>query len=216
MYKAILFDFDNTLGNRTKSAYKTYRDMILKLTDFKENDIVLESAVQDCIIWDQYGTHNKNYVIENLNKNYHLNLVFDDFNTYWNENCSIGYELYPDAIDTCLKLKEKYRLGIVSNGNAKAQLEKIQTTTIDKYVEFVMISGNYDFKKPDVRIFNEALKKLNLPAEEVIFVGDIFSTDILGAYNAGLKPIIICPDINKVFRSDLLRINKISDLINIL
>jgi len=47
------------------------------------------------------------------------------------------------------------------------------------------------FGKPSKEYFLHALKKLNLPPEDVIVVGDDIDTDILGAQNANLRGILV-------------------------
>ena len=47
------------------------------------------------------------------------------------------------------------------------------------------------FGKPSKDYFLQALKKLNLPSEDVIVVGDDIETDILGAQNANLRGILV-------------------------
>lgn len=44
-------------------------------------------------------------------------------------------------------------------------------------------------KKPDLCIYEETLKRLNLYAKECIFVGDGGSNELVGAENAGIKAI---------------------------
>ena len=62
-------------------------------------------------------------------------------------------------------LREKnVKMGVITNGNSVHQREKI---------------------KPDVRIFREMERRLDLPAERLLYVGDAFALDIPGACHAG-------------------------------
>jgi HAD superfamily hydrolase (TIGR01458 family) len=47
------------------------------------------------------------------------------------------------------------------------------------------------FGKPSKEYFLQALKKLNLPSENVIIVGDDIDTDILGAKNAKIRSFLV-------------------------
>lgn len=47
--------------------------------------------------------------------------------------------------------------------------------------------------KPDHRMFEAALGRLALPAEEVVMIGDTVETDIVGAVAAGLRSILLGP-----------------------
>ena len=54
MIKAILFDFDYTLGDREKYAYECYKTILSKHTDTSD-PVAFEAVLQDCMIWDQQG-----------------------------------------------------------------------------------------------------------------------------------------------------------------
>jgi FMN phosphatase YigB (HAD superfamily) len=45
------------------------------------------------------------------------------------------------------------------------------------------------YDKPDVRFFEEALRRANLLPNEVLMIGDSMTTDILGAQNAGIEAL---------------------------
>ena len=79
------------------------------------------------------------------------------------------------------------RLGIVSN---------IISTTLVPFVlrqygilelmECIVMSSSVGIRKPDPRIFEIALKELDVTATETGYVGDTISRDVLGSRNAGL------------------------------
>ena len=52
MIRGIIFDFDDTLGNREDYAYKLFTEIISK---YCTNELLRESIVQHCMIWDQNG-----------------------------------------------------------------------------------------------------------------------------------------------------------------
>jgi putative hydrolase of the HAD superfamily len=85
-----------------------------------------------------------------------------------------------------------YRLGLVSNA---ADDEDVQAL-VDKgglhaVVEVVLSSAAFGFRKPNPKIFLQALKSLGVPASRSAMVGDTLGADILGAQNAGLFSIWI-------------------------
>jgi HAD superfamily hydrolase (TIGR01450 family) len=47
------------------------------------------------------------------------------------------------------------------------------------------------FGKPSIEYFEQALRLLNVPSEDVLVIGDDFESDILGAINAKLKTILV-------------------------
>ena len=81
------------------------------------------------------------------------------------------------------------RLGLVSNGNARAQQRKIGALGIAPYFDAMIISGAVGLRKPDPRIFRLGLRAVDAEAAECWFVGDHPLNDILGARAAGLVAV---------------------------
>jgi putative hydrolase of the HAD superfamily len=48
-------------------------------------------------------------------------------------------------------------------------------------------------EKPDPRIFHLGLREANVEAAEAVYVGDLYSVDVLGARGAGLDGILLDP-----------------------
>tara|TARA_Y100000590_G_scaffold79789_1_gene88582 strand:+ start:4159 stop:4857 length:699 start_codon:yes stop_codon:yes gene_type:complete len=92
--------------------------------------------------------------------------------------------LYEGVKETLEELKEKYTLGVITNGNA--DIEKIG---ISHFFEFNISASQINIGKPDPRIFEEARLKAGLKAEEICHVGDHPINDVEGSYNVGMKPI---------------------------
>ena len=85
------------------------------------------------------------------------------------------------------KLKNKYRLFIVSNGTASVQDKRIAGADISKYFEDIFISQRIGYNKPKLEFFNGCFEKMNNPnIEGMIIIGDSLSSDILGGINAGI------------------------------
>ena len=45
------------------------------------------------------------------------------------------------------------------------------------------------YDKPDVRFYQEALRRCGLQPNEVLMVGDSMTTDVIGAQNAGIEAL---------------------------
>ena len=61
------------------------------------------------------------------------------------------------------------------------------------HLDVVIDSGVVGVEKPDARIFGLALGEARVSAEEALYVGDMYSVDVLGARRAGLDPILLDP-----------------------
>jgi len=88
-------------------------------------------------------------------------------------------------------LKSKYTLSLISNMMLPGSLliEKLEAHNLASLFDTISISSDIGYMKPHGKIFTETLKRDHLKAEEVIFVGDTYSQDILGAASLGFKTI---------------------------
>lgn len=84
------------------------------------------------------------------------------------------------------------RKAILSNSSfsEEAIREELRYYGIDdKRFEFVISTSEYGFRKPNKKIFELALKKLNLRCDQVWYIGNSFKYDVIGAQNAGIQPV---------------------------
>ncbi len=89
-------------------------------------------------------------------------------------------------------LKNKgIRTGVISNicYAPSVVAERINRLLPKNAFEFIITSSNYIFRKPNKRIFDLALEKAGLQADEVWFIGDQYECDVKGSLNAGLLPV---------------------------
>ncbi len=88
-------------------------------------------------------------------------------------------------------LKKNFRLALLTNGAPDIQGTKIDGSNLASFFETIIISGDIGFGKPDARIFQLALERLNVVARETVMIGDSLNRDIAGARDAGLHTIWI-------------------------
>jgi putative hydrolase of the HAD superfamily len=100
------------------------------------------------------------------------------------------------APDTATRLQpfrdRGLKLGIVSNTSSRpalltAYLTKIGIATI---VETIVYSSEVGWRKPDARIYRQALGALGLTASEALFVGDRVAADVLGPQAVGMQAVL--------------------------
>jgi putative hydrolase of the HAD superfamily len=91
-----------------------------------------------------------------------------------------------------MQLHGNYKLGIVSNFAIPECVDKLlEKHGLDKLFDVVVVSGAVNKRKPSPEIFQKALEKLGVSAENAVFVGDTADADIIGAKAAGMKTIFI-------------------------
>jgi len=89
--------------------------------------------------------------------------------------------------------QEGFRLGVISN-RSKPFEEQLESLGIRSYFEISLAAGSIDTWKPDPKIFHHALREMNIKPEQAVYVGDNYFADVVGAQNAGIKPVLIDPD----------------------
>ena len=77
------------------------------------------------------------------------------------------------------------RLAVISNWDDRLH-GILRGLRLRKYLDIVLVSREVGFNKPSPVIFEEALRKLGLPPESVLHVGDNRGEDLDGARAAGL------------------------------
>lgn len=81
-------------------------------------------------------------------------------------------------------------LALVSNAVPSTR-ERIRNLGLEPYFDTILLSGEVGFEKPSPEIFLEALNELNLNSNEVVHVGDNYSSDVEGAHQAGIPAVLL-------------------------
>ncbi len=109
---------------------------------------------------------------------------------FWDH--AVTYQPTDGIEDFLCYLHEKgIRSGVISNISftGKALTDRINRLLPKNYFEMILASSEYVFRKPNPRIFQLALTKADLKAEDVWYVGDNYKCDVLGSKEAGMLPI---------------------------
>jgi putative hydrolase of the HAD superfamily len=121
-------------------------------------------------------------------------IIFDIGNTLLSEE---NGQIFPYVIDTLKLLKNKYKLAIIANVMPSTSASKVNEILRDAQLfdlfEVVLVSSEIGVSKPDPKIFNLALEKMNVKPEEAVMVGNTISTDIFGGNRVGMKTILVQP-----------------------
>jgi putative hydrolase of the HAD superfamily len=83
-------------------------------------------------------------------------------------------------------------LGVVSNSDGRVEGALDAAGLRDRFA-VVVDSTIAGVEKPDPRIFRAALEPLGLAPDEVLYVGDIYEVDVVGARAAGLDAVLLDP-----------------------
>lgn len=117
------------------------------------------------------------------------------------ENLSEGHYFLAGAEDAVKALSKKYRLYITSNGTAKVQNKRLDSSGIRPYFEKIFISQDIGVNKPAKEFFDYCFAAIDgFDPEKALIVGDSPSSDIQGGQNAGIKTCWINPTGRKYTR----------------
>ncbi|MBE7150375.1 HAD-IA family hydrolase [Bacillus mycoides] len=196
----MLFDLDDTLLDRDKAVDNLFL-LVLEKCYEDVSDTVKNNMLQKFKEYDkrEYGISDKTIVLESL---------FDEFapkyrlprnyiQDFWNENLPKCFSNDQNTILFLNHIKRHFKVGIITNGSTQRQKAKIMNTGLNEYFDTIIISEEVGFSKPDKRIFELALNKLNVQSEDVLFVGDDLEKDIAGCQNANIKGIWFNPNVIK-------------------
>ncbi|MGG0154742.1 HAD family hydrolase [Bacillus mycoides] len=197
----MLFDLDDTLLDRDKAVDKLFSIILEEFYRDVEQHAVKNAMLQKFKEYDKksYGHSDKVKVLESF---------FDEFppkyrlprnciQDFWNNNFPKCFSINQNTINIIITIKSHIKVGIITNGSTQRQKAKIMNTGLNEYFDTIIISEEVGFSKPDKRIFELALNKLNVQSEDVLFVGDDLEKDIAGCQNANIKGIWFNPNMIK-------------------
>jgi FMN hydrolase / 5-amino-6-(5-phospho-D-ribitylamino)uracil phosphatase len=106
----------------------------------------------------------------------------DAFEVFFAERNRV--DLYDDVESSLQRLKRRYRLFALSNGNA--DLERCGIAHLFEGHITAIAAG---FPKPDARIFARLLEVTGVAASRVLHIGDDPHADVVGAMQAGMQAV---------------------------
>jgi putative hydrolase of the HAD superfamily len=95
----------------------------------------------------------------------------------------------PGAAELVADLRERYRVGLLTDGPSRAQRGKLEALGWTDSFDAVVVTGELGTAKPDPRAFAEALDRLGADPSEAVHVGDHPEADVRGAREAGLAAV---------------------------
>ena len=102
-----------------------------------------------------------------------------------------SFEIFPDVVDTLQELRaEGLPLAVVSNWQ-RGLRHFCEELGLSDFFEHVLGSADVGVAKPDPQIFLEACRRLGVPPERTLHVGDTLVDDCAGAESAGLQVVLI-------------------------
>jgi|ERR1700733_13162897 len=113
-----------------------------------------------------------------------------DLAVHYRSKYQLSRRAVPGAKELLHALRHRsLKTAIISNNLVEEQMDKLQHCELLNLLDSLTISEEAGFAKPDPRIFEIALDRLQCKPDESIMIGDSWENDILGARNAGISSI---------------------------
>ena len=194
MIKAVFFDIDDTLYDSTRLSRMARRNSINAMIDaglpIKDEDEVyklLEGLIK------RFGSnypHHYDELLKEAGAEWDPKIIAAGAIAY--EHTKVGYlKPFPEVVPTLLRLKKDFALGVISNGLAVKQWEKLVGLGLHHFFDVVVTSEEIGHEKPGREIFEFGIKRLEVEPEQCLMVGDRPETDITGAKDAGMRTVLL-------------------------
>ena len=188
--KAVIFDLDGTLLNRDESVQKFIKGQYNRIISSVES-VNQVDYVARFIELDRHGYVSKEKVYAQLTYDFAFHTVssdrlLKDYTEQFNYSCVP----YPNLSVMLNELKRrKYKLGMITNGYGRFQMDNIERLGIDHLFDTVLISEWEGVKKPNPEIFILALERLGVSSSEAIYMGDHPINDIQASNHVGMTSV---------------------------
>jgi putative hydrolase of the HAD superfamily len=188
--KSILFDLDGTLLDREATVQELVQEQYRSFQASLAH-IPREAYVQRVLELDAHGYVDKVVVYREIAAEFGLSgALAESLIGHFGEAFPSFCRHFPDVPPALARLRAQgVKLGIITNGGVQMQERKIQQLGFAEMFDEILISEREGLRKPDPRIFERALRRLGLAAEEAWYVGDHPEVDVRGAYEAGLTAV---------------------------
>lgn len=193
--KFVFFDLDNTLLNHDSAEAGAHNDL------YESTPELQSVSLQDWLktyktinhhLWLQYqeGVIDRHDLQKSRFKDSMIQLGVSA------ERCKEIGEAYMQfyrnhwswvdgAKEALVKVNQKYPIGIVTNGFLETQQKKIEKMELGQFTDLFIITEEIGVMKPHSKVFDVATERAGVDRDSILYVGDSYSSDIIGGRNAG-------------------------------
>jgi putative hydrolase of the HAD superfamily len=218
--KTVFLDLDDTLCDTEGLTLLRLKALETPLLSLRDNKLV-KKTLAEASTWDPVpsptGMLGRLQIIKKT-----LDLTdaqFESIRELYNQVLIENLSLFDSTTVALSDLKNKVKLGMITNGPSKFQRSKIEKLHIEEYFDSIIVSGEFGKHKPHPAIFLEGMKSLNADPETSLHVGDRLDSDIEGAQSVGMRSVLIHNNYPYVVQSSAkptATIIKINDLLELL
>lgn len=199
--KAIFFDLDDTLHDHLDPFSRTIKVifpeyyLILPMLDLYK-----KFRHYSDLLWTDYS--NNLLTLEQL-RIQRISLAIKDYELTMTETQAHHFQLQYDRELKNLQLFSKVpellvnlaqtdiKIGIITNGPVEHQYNKIRSLGLLNYIteDYIFISDGVGIAKPNPDIFHFVKNKMEMSAENILYVGDSWYNDVVAPLKAGWNSV---------------------------
>lgn len=194
-YKFIYFDLDDTLLDHKRAEVSGLQDVHQHFSLFEGIDQQQLIDIYHEVNSEQWGLYSRGEVKRDELQRNRFEMTLDKLGLDKDRHEEVGsrymefyrkhWQWIEGARDAYHKVLERYPVGILTNGFAETQRLKFEKFDLYDTAEHVVISEDVGVLKPDPKVFQHATELSGVKAEDILYVGDSFSSDIEGGSRFG-------------------------------
>jgi FMN phosphatase YigB (HAD superfamily) len=210
-WKAVLFDMNDTLVDTRKSHVAGLKETLeLFLGRWSEGEDVTIDQLADSFIKTgksiRLRAKNKNedpseipYLrLKETLEPHGIPVTREFSDKFYKMEALLRHKIvlpHPGVKETFSAIHPHTALGIISNGESDSILRKVKALEIEPWIpsDRLFSSSDIGVRKPNKELFLHALKKMDVPPKDAIYVGNSWSQDVRGALRSGMKAVWFNP-----------------------
>ncbi len=195
--KFIYFDLDDTLLDHKGAEQAGLIDLYNQFELFNSSDP--ESLIEtysriNSVLWGKYGkghidrnTLQRRRFEETLEELGLDSSVHEEIGNFYMQAYRSHWEWKNGAAEALESISDRFEVGILTNGFAETQKLKIEQFDLADVARHLVISEETGFLKPQPEIFEHATALTEHKADEILYIGDSYTSDVIGGSAFGWK-----------------------------
>lgn len=199
--KSIFFDIDGTLTFAKKPNFEVFWDVLqseeLKSVTLEQTEAAFKKTKEIYLKQGWKWKDNPGQIYRDLNK---MQLEYcgitptkalvDKIQNAYKD--AKNEALFEDVVPALQLLRDKNLVLGTLTGGLKADVEhRLDLLGIKSFFKFIEATGTREFGKPDPRAFELILGLAKVGPKEMVYVGNEFEMDVVGAEKVGIKGVLI-------------------------
>ena len=193
--KFVYFDLDNTLLDHISAEKNAHQKTYRQFEELQEVSLAEwhdKYKIVNHNLWEKYQ---RDEIDRHALHSSRFKETMSELSLDTDRSDEIGeYYMYSyrefwtwvDGAQSVLELvSSSIKSGIITNGFKETQELKFEKLKLSDYCSPLLITEEIGKLKPHPLVFDVATEKAGVPREEILYVGDSFSSDIVGGKNAG-------------------------------